>query len=1069
MKLLKKLVQNLLPGFILFLLLFIPLYPKIPLIDVKNTWVYVRIEDFVVLFALAIWFYLLIRKKITLRTPLTIPIMAFWIIGALATIHGVVIIFPQIAGVFPNVALLAYLRHIEYLSLFFVAYAAVKDKKFVIASIWTIVIALIGVVIYGFGQKYLSFPAYLTMNEEYAKGIPILISPLNRISSTFAGHYDLAAYLVLVIPILVSLIFGFKNILIKIFLALCSLAGFALMLFTVSRISFFALIVSLFVTFMFYKRKWVFAFTPIVLIIGAVFLSTHSSLLARFNNTVKEVDVLVDASSGTPIGQVRFEPRKYLSDKVVLLEQNRVDNAVIDSNTPLYKYPASDKVPTVLKRYLLPKQIALIQAVETSTGESLPQGSGYINLSLSPVTKRLTNFFYEYPPGKATNSASVKIVLGDFLIKRASAYDLSFTTRFQGEWPNTLMAFTRNLFFGSGYGSVSLAVDNNFLRLLGETGLLGAFSFILIFIVLGVYIKKGINDIESPVIRSFILGFSAGAIGLAVNATLIDVFEASKIAFQLWIVVGIIVGAINLYRKDHFNVYKELKNIAGATFSVITYLVLIIFAIFSTTLPNYFIGDDFTWFRWAADCKSLAVSCGSIPSQILSYFTNSSGFFYRPGTKTYFLMLYHLFSLNQVIYHAVSITLHLLVVVLLFLIAKKIFKRNVLAILTSLLFVMASGYLEIVLWISATGHLFSAVFTLFAFLMFIKWYDSRRFWFLLLSIMSSFISLAFYEQGIIIPFLCALYVAIQSQKLELKEILRSLKSKILLLVFVPDISYLIIRFFAHTHWFNGDYSYNLIKLPFNIVGNLLGYILISLFGPLSYPLYEKARGLMRENIPVALLVVILVVIVGYFGGRVLMKQFKTEEKKIILFGFLFSIISLLPFLGLGNITFRYSYLATFGVFIILTVLLAKLFTYLTQFGRDTAFASFGTIIAVFCLIHVIQAQQTIIEWRGAGEKVQRFLASLDASYSESWSQMPVDIYFINVPIKSGNAWVFPVGINDAVWFAFKSNMIHLIPVATRQDVPNDVYSSSTKWVFEFQPDGSLKRIFKETHDGKTTQ
>lgn len=1069
MKLFKKLVQNLLPGFILFLLLFIPLYPKIPLIDVKNTWVYVRVEDFLVLFALFIWFYLLIQKKITLKTPLTIPIMAFWIIGALATIHGVVIIFPQIAGVFPNVALLAYLRHIEYLSLFFVAYSAVKDKKFVIASIWIIIIALIGVVVYGFGQKYLSFPAYLTMNEEYAKGVPILISPLNRISSTFAGHYDLAAYLVLVIPILVSLIFGFKNILVKIFLALCSAAAFVVLLLTVSRISFFALIVALFVTFMFYKRRWVLAFTPIVIVLGVIFLSSHSSLLARFNNTVKEVDVLVDASSGTPIGQVRFEPRRYLSDKVVLLEQNRVDNAVIDSTTPIYKYPASDKVPTVLKRYLLPKQIALIQAVETSTGESLPQGSGYINLSLSPVTKRLTNFFYEYPPGKATASASVKIVLGDFLVKRASAYDLSFTTRFQGEWPNTLMAFTRNLFFGSGYGSVSLAVDNNFLRLLGETGLLGAFSFVLIFIVLGVYIKKGINDIDSPVIRSFILGFSAGIIGIAINATLIDVFEASKIAFQLWILAGIVVGSISLYHKNNFNVYKELKNIAGSTFSVITYLILIIFAIFSTTLPNYFIGDDFTWFRWAADCKSLGVNCASLSSQIVSYFTNSSGFFYRPGTKSYFLMFYHLFSLNQVIYHAVSVTLHLFVVILLFLIANKIFKRNVLAILTSLLFVMASGYLEIVLWISATGHLFSAVFILFAFLMFIKWYDTKRVWFIVLSIISSFISLAFYEQGIIIPFLCAAYMVFQTQKFEFKEMVSSLKNKILLLIFVPDFSYLLIRYLSHTHWFNGDYSYNLLKLPFNTVGNLLGYVLISLFGPLSYPFYEKMRGLMRENIPVALFVVVLVAVGVYFGGKVLARRLNTEEKKIILFGFMFTIISLLPFLGLGNITFRYSYLAAFGVFVILTVLLAKLFGYLTAYGKDIALASFGTIIAVFCLIHVIQAQQTIIEWRGAGEKVQRFLTSLDASYSEAWSQMPVDIYFINVPIKSGNAWVFPVGLNDAVWFASKSNTIHLIPVATRQDVPPDAYSSSTKWVFEFQPDGSLKRIFKETLDGKTSQ
>ena len=40
------------------------------------------------------------------------------------------------------------------------------------------------------------------MNEEFAKGIPIKLSQLSRVPSTFAGHYDLAAYLVLMIPIL---------------------------------------------------------------------------------------------------------------------------------------------------------------------------------------------------------------------------------------------------------------------------------------------------------------------------------------------------------------------------------------------------------------------------------------------------------------------------------------------------------------------------------------------------------------------------------------------------------------------------------------------------------------------------------------------------------------------------------------------------------------------------------------------------------------------------------------------------------------------------------------------------
>ena len=73
--------------------------------------------------------------------------------------------------------------------------------------------------------------------------------------------------------------------------------------------------------------------------------------------------------------------------------------------------------------------------------------------------------------------------------KKASAYDLSFTTRFQGEWPHALEAFKKNVAIGSGYGSVSLAVDNNFLRCL-ESRALGTLSFLSLFLILGIYIKE---------------------------------------------------------------------------------------------------------------------------------------------------------------------------------------------------------------------------------------------------------------------------------------------------------------------------------------------------------------------------------------------------------------------------------------------------------------------------------------------------------------------------------------------------------------------------------------------------
>ena len=159
------------------------------------------------------------------------------------------------------------------------------------------------------------------MNEQFAKGIPIQLSSLDRIPSTFAGQYDLAAYLVLILPIVISMAFGFKNWLVKIFLLGVSALGFVLLLMTVSRVSFFAFLAAAFIVVLIQKRKLLLLAIPVVLIAG-IFLVSHqsSSLLARFQNTVKEVDVLEDAKTGAAIGNVAFVPRDYFKNKLVLKE-----------------------------------------------------------------------------------------------------------------------------------------------------------------------------------------------------------------------------------------------------------------------------------------------------------------------------------------------------------------------------------------------------------------------------------------------------------------------------------------------------------------------------------------------------------------------------------------------------------------------------------------------------------------------------------------------------------------------------------------------------------------------------
>src|SRR6185437_12322800 len=121
----------------------------------------------------------------------------------------------------------------------------------------------------------------------------------------------------------------------------------------------------------------------------------------------------------------------------------------------------------------------------------------------------------------AKENVNISTVPGAYLLSKAYALDISFTTRFQGEWPRDWKAFLGSPIFGTGYSSLTLASDNDYLRALGETGLVGAISFFFIFIILGIYMKNIVKSVKDPFVTALLFGLAGGVIGLLINATLI--------------------------------------------------------------------------------------------------------------------------------------------------------------------------------------------------------------------------------------------------------------------------------------------------------------------------------------------------------------------------------------------------------------------------------------------------------------------------------------------------------------------------------------------------------------------
>src|SRR3989344_1200100 len=147
-----------------------------------------------------------------------------------------------------------------------------------------------------------------------------------------------------------------------------------------------------------------------------------------------------------------------------------------------------------------------------------------------------------------------------------------------------------------------------------------------------------------------------------------------------------------------------------------------------------------------------------------------------------------------------------------------------------------------------------------------------------------FFSPLFHELGIIAPLIIILYECVFREEHLLKGIFKKINLAIFLL---PVLPYLTLRYLANSHWLNGDYSYNLFNLPFNFVGNTIGYLMLSLFGSQSLPFYQLLRNFSKENTLYALISIIVAIFIVTIMYKIIISKMAKEDKKIMVFGFMF--------------------------------------------------------------------------------------------------------------------------------------------------------------------------------------
>lgn len=472
-KLLKFTEDKLLLYFVGALLFFVPLYPKFPLWSVSDTYVAIRLEDILVtllLFVFGLW-VVASKKTATINKPYFRWFFVFWLIGFVSCISAILVT----KNVIPHLTFLHYLRRVEYMSLAFLAYFAVQKKEDVRFLVKILIISTLGVITYGLGQKFFGWPVVSTMNAEFSKGLLLKLTWWARINSTFAGHYDLAAYMVLIFPFFLTTTILVKRWSIKLISLFIGMLCYYLIILTASRISFPGYLISGSLVLIGTKKKWWLIPFLSLSILGMVFagdLGQRYAATFKINLAFLQGSVKVKPPP-TSVGIALPTPTLIL----VSGNQGSGGSIVIPTATP---------TPTEIP-------------VATESGEFVD----YSQEGTAMATARSTDI------------------------------------RLKVEWPRALRAFAKNPLLGTGYSSLGLATDNDYLRILGEVGLLGALVFYgliaEIFLLMVNYWKKS----DDKVTKAIVLAIISSSVGYFINAGFIDVWEASKLAFFFWLMIGV--------------------------------------------------------------------------------------------------------------------------------------------------------------------------------------------------------------------------------------------------------------------------------------------------------------------------------------------------------------------------------------------------------------------------------------------------------------------------------------------------------------------------------------------------
>ncbi len=559
-----------------FLIIFIPLYPKIPIWSpIEQYIVRVRLEDFFIFGAALCWFVQVIRRKIVWKTGFFWWVLAYAVVGFASTLSAMYVTKTvPLEPLHIGKTILHYFRYLEYFSLFFIAFSSVKTRKQVKIMLAILALTVFGIVVYGYGQKYFYWPVYSTMNREFSKGIRLYLTEFARVQSTFAGHYDMAAYMVVVLPMLLASALHATAKWAKRGFWITFWLGSWLLILSASRMPFASYLGGIGMVVLIsawlkntWKEKVTFALqkgTLTLVGVAILFYYFGADLSERLGHVINANPQL---SQG--VKTLTEWRRMVISDEQVsmLPLSPKQLQAILPKTKPPLSGISTDQLAAQVAQ-----EVAATQEVASSKDQPpTPVGTPNPQVAVPPIfkapaaTQLPAGVYVDVPDEVQVSTVSAGGQKTTTTVKRPRVYsecalkkELSLCIRLETLWPRAIEGFLYNPVLGTGYATLTKegievfteadSTDNNYLRTLGETGGLGFIVFYGSIIYLLVKSFKRIKD-EDWLIRTLTVGFIGGSIGLLLNAIYIDVFAASKVAQTYWTVSGVVIAALTVVKK----------------------------------------------------------------------------------------------------------------------------------------------------------------------------------------------------------------------------------------------------------------------------------------------------------------------------------------------------------------------------------------------------------------------------------------------------------------------------------------------------------------------------------------